>query len=258
MKNEIRKIINSKMLLIVATTISIAACKKNNVNPTNDYKENSASTIASNERQLTVYSGEQIFEGLFFGKGNFTTMLPSIKGVSPYAKLTPSEILKRDNFILKIKNDLKAQDPNYFTKLKTDLKAANVMQYDALIEKVSLDFSMNLLVDPIIRANFVKTYNLNVAEINTIVNNKNKVGLKTKLNSIGVFSAGLGYKNCLVSAVTLIGVSWEAAVVANTSAIVTGAIVVWAQVAYWASNKTTSVNHELAVAELYTALQSVN
>ena len=185
-------------------------------------------------------------------------MLPSKNGVSPYAKLSPAEILKRDNFILKIKNDLKAQDPNYFVKLKTDFKTATIMQYDALIEKISLDFSMNLLVDPVIRANFVKTYKFNATEINTLVNNRNKVGLKAKLNSIGVYSAGLGNKTCLAVAAVVVAVVWEAVVTVNVAVVATAAVAVWAKVVFWASNKATSVEHELAVAELYTALQNVN
>lgn len=260
MKNLSKSIINSKVFyLIIVTTLIFAACQKNNIKPQNDNTINDSKANTNNARIANFYSGEEIFEGLFFATGEFTRLMPQFGGSNINNSLTSSQISENNRKILALEMQLKQMNPDYFIELKKNLKDATIMQYDGIIENTLLDISLVTLKDENVQNSLVTLYNLDINQIKTIVNSNDKEALRLLLNSPGVKDAIPQGQSCLAAVAVVAVVVWEAAVTVNVAIVATAFAAVWAKFAFWITNPGPGgVDHELAVAELYNALNTIN
>lgn len=257
-KQILKKVIGSKVFLLGLTgLLMLAACQKTKVSPTNESstedKQSINQDINSFARTNDIYTGEEIFEGIFFSKGDFATLLPQFGGSAMYANYTADQLLIRDNTISTVESALKQSDPEYFSKLKNNFKNANIMQFDEIIRAISLDISMIMLKDVDKRTAFINTYGFNANEINSIVNNNDKLALLAKINSKGhdAILPGDVRQGTGMAFIGPIAVAIAAAYVVVFVKVYV--ITQTNRVAYTAGGP-----HELATAELYTALSRIN
>ncbi len=245
------------IMLPIIGVFTFVSCQKITVVPVSTSQANQ--TESANQTLARVqakYTGEEIFEAIFFSRGELVKMLPSFDFSLTYEGMPSNKLANVDLVIKGIEDKLIAKNQEYFKDFREDLKNAEVADFEAIIERTSLDVAMVLLQDQNVKDNFINLYNLSAAQVATILINNDTVALKQILYSNGE-GIGLGGQNkvCLAVAAVVVLVVWEAAAAVNVAIVATAVVAVWAKVCFWGSNAKTNksdpIAFELAMSELY-------
>lgn len=125
---------------ILATSIIVVGCKKENVYPSKDSSSNSNAEVlssTSNARKANglSYKGEEIFRGVFFMNGEFASEINTYKNVNIYAGASPAqyadELLNQNSII----ETINKQDPNFFTYFEGEMKSGSCTRIDKALDK---------------------------------------------------------------------------------------------------------------------------
>jgi hypothetical protein len=96
-------------------------------------------------RSEIKYSGEELYEGIFFAKGEVAEAIPTIKNSSSYFQvhqLSQKSAKSMDNQMTEVMNEIETKNPNYFDEFKE-----SIATQDHLIIEETLKDATELLYE---------------------------------------------------------------------------------------------------------------
>lgn len=88
-------------------------------------------------KTINNYTGEELFEGIYFGNGKVAQKFPEIWGRTEFKHLTKDKLFKKG--IKDIEKDLKKNDINYFINLKNSVTSGNQLIIKEQLNKTNSD-----------------------------------------------------------------------------------------------------------------------
>ncbi|MFN7910401.1 MAG: hypothetical protein ACK5QC_01175 [Bacteroidota bacterium] len=257
---------NKKLVYLAAATALVAAlivtsCKKESIKPTTiSESQNSikSDNLSLNARQnAPLYTGEQIFEGIFLISGDFKDEIDCYKNSDPYYNFNAAQKVVLQNFQTTIINNMKASNPTVFSDLKTEIESGVASRIDA-----SLDATAKIFFAALSRTREYSEYaklQSNESFINKNSNNFNNV----QTNDILINNADLLCSNGLCepqqagAAVAVVVVVYFAAAVHNTAAVTVNvvaaanlaaavAVAIWKYKYFWSGSASIQSNTPLS------------
>jgi len=172
------------------------------------------------------FSGEELFNGIFFGQGEVASIIPEINNQAKMIDvLNPEDLSRVQQIRLSLTNKLKEQNPNFFTDFKNAMQSGQHLKIEKMLKQTSemliqgiLDLSnvkTSLTPDRLI-SQIGKTINLDEIKANKGKFDQDK--LSEQLNKMQLFDSNSGRAqkaDCVAVVVVLV-----LAVVAAAVAIV--------------------------------------
>jgi hypothetical protein len=236
---------SKKLVYFAASTILLAAlvvtsCKKESAKPiTISETQNSLKSEDLNlhaRQNAPSYTGEQIFEGIFFISGDFKNEIDCYKNTDPYYNFSPADKAGLQNFQASIINNMKVDNPSVFTNLKTEIESGVASRIDA-----ALDATAKILFKSMSRTKEYSEYVKLKANETFISKNSNSFN-DVQTNDVLIDNADLLCANGLCepqqagAAIAVVVAVYFVAAVHNTAAVtvnVVAAAAVAAAVSLW-------------------------
>lgn len=129
---------------IFCVSIAIySSCNKSNIQPTVVSEPTSTST-EPNKNQLSrnsaSYTGEDIFNGIFFIKGKFKNEIASYHGVHIYNGLTQEQNTAIEDLHERIIAKIKVLDEKAFDAFKLEIQSGSAARTDAAMDRMAVLF----------------------------------------------------------------------------------------------------------------------
>lgn len=240
-----KKTIKISFLGLISTGIIFVACTKPTKFQTSKGIEASETVNSINARTNNVFTGEEIFEGIFFFKGDFVSLAPLLSNVSSNLPQSPDYISKRDALLDFTKSSLKSRNPNYFLDFKTKIKGLSINQYAEFFNEVKLDIVLVLLSKSEILEQFATVYNLSKTELQTISNTQDRVKLKTILTTVTNFNV-----NTFLNGPTIFAVVLPNVIVYSAPWIFISALVI--------PDEHATLGQESLIADIFRTISNIN
>lgn len=256
----------NKFFYLAATSTLVLAlyftsCKKESIKPlTTSEVQSSVSSDDlkfASRQNAPIYSGEEIFEGIFLIKGDFKEEIECYKNVDPYYNFSTAEKTVLQNFQATIINNMKADNPNVFSDLKTEVESGVASRIDA-----ALDATAKIFFSSLSRTKEYSEYaklKANESFITKGSNNFNNVQTNDVLinNNDLLCSNGLCEPQQAGAAVAVVVVAYFAAAVHNTAAVTVNvvaaanvaaavAVAIWKYKYFWSSSQSVQPNTPLS------------
>lgn len=174
------------VLVLVVAIVLVVPAIDNNIDTNELHRELLVESIIKfNENLLhPTYSGQELFEGIFFGHGNISEVLPSVVSARELRTFaTEEELLFQEQIMLQAVAYIQEKDKHFFAQLKEDFYSKDpykiekrIAEIRALIKEVVNDNYLN--VD-----DFFKKHQRIITDVITPVDSKGLVDLE-KLNQI--------------------------------------------------------------------------
>ncbi|MGS2737834.1 hypothetical protein [Sinomicrobium sp. M5D2P17] len=156
-----------KIAFLLSFIILFISCSKDNL-VQNELGEESFN-------KLSKFSGEDIFNGVFFYEGEVAKIFPTTHGQTVIKAKLNSDILKK---LHKVQSDIidvfKAEDPEYFVNFKNIITSGDHLRIRDQLMQSSMDA----------RKVTAKLHNLDISKRMTAENLANKLYINSRINSI--------------------------------------------------------------------------
>jgi hypothetical protein len=203
----------------------------------------SFASCTNKDKNTQLYTGEELFRGIFFCEGNIPSQISSFAIIKGYLDtLNQAKKTEYTNFTNKITSAVKNLSPNYFNNLLEAIKSK---------DNYAIDESLNTgakLLQVALATSIEYSYFLNIPDtaLATIDFKPYDLSKQSDLNNLVSLLAGKmkslpqitnpNNKICLAIAVVVALVVWEAAAIVNVAAIATVYAAVYAKVCFWGSS----------------------